>query len=242
VRDADQWPVAAHFLTAEYVQFAEDFRANEESGERRVSLFFGVATATGVALGIAADRDSFDDDTLRMAAAVALGGLLLVGIATLLRIVKRNVVSDQYKTAMDSIRAVFRAQSASLLVDYNPFVGRRDYKYGPRSPRPVYGFLPLGLVLLISAVNATITVGLVLAVSQVDLSSARALPIAAATYGAAIVTQLLLADMIEAKLRGDAPHWFAAARGAVSLGRGDRGPDGGQRTRRQDDYRPRTNR
>jgi len=50
----DRWTTTSAFLLEEYRQFFTAFMANEESGERRVSIFLTIATVAVTGLGVAA--------------------------------------------------------------------------------------------------------------------------------------------------------------------------------------------
>ncbi|HET9328072.1 MAG TPA: hypothetical protein VFQ05_15000 [Candidatus Eisenbacteria bacterium] len=106
--------------------WSESFWRNEESGERRVQFLITLITATIAGLaalfGYALDAAKPETTDAAMAAVAtkeamdaatqvvlriglpALGGLLLVGLATLLRMVNRDNVTDDYKERADQLR------------------------------------------------------------------------------------------------------------------------------------------
>lgn len=203
----DTWKATtAPFLVEEYKLFFTAFLANEESGERRVSIFLTVASGAVAVLGIAfglTDKDSqlvLSDESLRGVAALVLGSLSLVGLATLLRIVKRNTVSDEYKTAMDTIRAIFRQSDRDRLKGYNPFVKFRRRGPDAKSSRKLWGVLPVGLVLLTSTINAGLVTGTFIA-ATLDIGETKDALIAVTVLFASLLAQLVLADFAEISIK-----------------------------------------
>ena len=201
----DTWDATSRFLIAEYEQFSADFRANEESGERRVSLFLTIATAAVAAIGIAADA-GLGADELSRPVAVLLGALTVIGLATLFRLVKRNAVSDEYKTAMDSIRAVFRYWDQKVLVDYNPFIRFRPIGRDRGGGRKLWRILPLGLVLLVSVMNAALATGVLIALWDTKFEHVERLLGAVAFFFTFAAIQLLAADKAEESLKAGKPR------------------------------------
>lgn len=112
------------FLVAEYQRFANLFSQNEEAGDKRVNFFITRITAMIAALAalveVSKRRDSLDEVALRWIAVFALLLLLIFGVLTLLRIIKRNRVSDEYKGFMDAIRDHFQEWD-DRLENYQPF-------------------------------------------------------------------------------------------------------------------------
>jgi len=123
------------FLLAEYRRFADSFWRNEEVGEKRVNFFITLVTAVITAMvalatttkqGILATLvELFIDkqgtlDQYQIAVLVLLA-LLSFGVVTLLRIIHRNRVTDEYKRGMDTIRDCFRNWEKQRLQDYQPF-------------------------------------------------------------------------------------------------------------------------
>jgi predicted secreted protein len=107
------------FLLVEYRNLADSFWRNEEAGERRVNLFITLVTAVIsalVALATRGARTNFDDAIMLL----ALLALLALGSVTFLRMLRRNQVTDEYKRAMDAIRAFFK-EGDERLRDYEPF-------------------------------------------------------------------------------------------------------------------------
>ena len=100
------------FLLAEYAHFADSFWRNEEVGEKRVTFLITLVTACGGALVAFHTKmqnlNQGQADFLEELTWFALAALLLLGLSTLKRILKRNKVTDEYKLAMDAVRSRFR--------------------------------------------------------------------------------------------------------------------------------------
>jgi len=84
---------------------------------------------------------------------LSLSILLILGILTLLRLIKRNEVSDDYKDGLDHIREKFKKKFApkDTFDDYNPITKRRKDKETRK-----FG----GLTHLISALNSIVIAAL----------------------------------------------------------------------------------
>jgi hypothetical protein len=116
----DQRKGSDEFLLAEYQHFADSFWRTEELGEKRVNFFISLVTAVVIALvALAQDKGRFSTTQVEGIAFAAGTALLMVGIFTFMRMIRRNDVTDQYKKAMDMIREHFRA--AGNMNDYEPF-------------------------------------------------------------------------------------------------------------------------
>lgn len=100
------------FLLAEYQAVQEAFQRNEEMGERRVNLlltFVGAVLAALTAGFIGEDRK-----TAAAASIAGLAALLLFGLSTLARIIRRNLKSTEYLRAAAAIRAYFAQASPEV--------------------------------------------------------------------------------------------------------------------------------
>jgi len=119
------------FLLAEYSHLADSFLHNEEDGERRVSTFLAIAGAVGAALafGIAKD-DGWNPGRRSAPIIVALIVMLVVGVLTLERVVRRNVLADQYKEQLARIRTYFvqKDDPRLRLLPFNPYAKRERHK------------------------------------------------------------------------------------------------------------------
>ena len=111
------------FLLAEYRTMAESFWRNEEAGERRVNFLITLVTAVIGAIIALVNQSDLTRETVYFAALFALLALLIFGIVTLMRLIRRNRVTDEYKHAMDLVRSFFRGQDERLQ-GYEPFPAR----------------------------------------------------------------------------------------------------------------------
>ncbi len=161
-RDAER--VALEVLKAESAQFGQSFRWNEEIGERRVTMVLTLMTVAAAASGIIADSvDIRPEAKLRLVAWVALA-LFVLGLVTLARLVRRNVASDEYRWALDTIRLRLIALGGEDLDGYWPFPGGPPARPGEpgatTSPKPKPRRLELkrllGLTLLMSTTNSVL--------------------------------------------------------------------------------------
>lgn len=150
--------VAEDILKADFKYFAEAFWKNESGGETRVQFFITLVTAVIsalVALATAVEvtfesgnpaepgaTSWIDLGKITWIAVFALGSLLLLGLTTFFRIVRRNCVTDEYKAASDYIR---RTYALPVLQTYDPF--RK-----PTSKKPWFG----GLAHLVAVLNSII--------------------------------------------------------------------------------------
>jgi putative (di)nucleoside polyphosphate hydrolase len=110
-------------LLAEYGSFTDSFWKNEEIGEKRVDFFITLTTAIigGIIALITSGHPSLSDLDVRQIATVALSCTFLFGLITLLRILHRNSVTDEYKKIIDYLREQLKKRSSGLF-DYNlPF-------------------------------------------------------------------------------------------------------------------------
>ena len=141
---------ADDFLLEEYKYLAESLWRNEETGERRVNFFISLVTAViGALVAFATTQESaLEPDIVKAVTLYALLALFLLGFVTLQRLVKRNLVTDEYKRAMDTIRQEFKKGDPELAA-YIPFK-----KIKPRKPGQG------GLVEMVSLINSLILAAL----------------------------------------------------------------------------------
>jgi hypothetical protein len=142
---------SVNFLLAEYRYLGDCFWRNEEIGERRVNFFITLVTAAITALVTLATRKQGDlgEDEVYFIVVFALLALLSFGIVTLLRMIHRNTVTDEYKDAMKMIRDRFRDWDDKRLKDYYPFKSGKPRKLGTG-----------GLVDMVALVNSVIVAAL----------------------------------------------------------------------------------
>lgn len=114
-------------LLEDYKYLQTSFWKNEETGETRVRFYITLVTAVlaAVATLLTKQPKLLSDDLVLYISITSLFTLLLFGIVTLLRIIKRNQVTDGYKKDMDEIRKRFRQyyDENEILTDYLPFRG-----------------------------------------------------------------------------------------------------------------------
>jgi ABC-type transport system involved in cytochrome bd biosynthesis fused ATPase/permease subunit len=139
------------FLLAEYRYLGDCFWRNEEIGERRVNFFITLATAAITALVtlVTTQQDNLGKDNVYFIAVFALLALLSFGIVTLLRMIHRNTVTDEYKGAMEMVRSRFRDWDEEQLQGYQPFEKGKPRKLGTG-----------GLVDMVALVNSVIVAAL----------------------------------------------------------------------------------
>jgi len=118
------------FLLAEYQHFADSFWRTEELGEKRVNFFISLITASVAGLVILATSEpSLTAKQVQWVSFSTGLALLLLGVSTLLRMLRRNDVVDQYKAAMDLIRRDFCARYS--LEGYDPMA--LESGFGPET-------------------------------------------------------------------------------------------------------------
>jgi hypothetical protein len=141
-------------LLAEYKNLADSFWRNEETGERRLNFFITLVTAVIAALVALATKqnDALPPADVRLIAVYALLALLAFGLTTLLRIMKRNWATDEYKRAMAQIRDQFKSADERL-ANYQPFGKKRRTLFAG------------GLVEIIAVINSLIVAALVALIS-----------------------------------------------------------------------------
>ena len=142
------------FLLAEYKNLADSFWRNEETGERRLNFFITLVTAVIAALVALATKqnDALTPASVKLIAVYALLALLAFGLVTLLRLLKRNRTTDEYKRAMAQIRDQFR-DADERLADYQPFEKKQRTLFVG------------GLVEIVAVINSLIVAALVALVS-----------------------------------------------------------------------------
>lgn len=99
------------FLLHEFDHVGAALLHNEDAGERRVQFFLAVATAVFGLIGLAfrAENEPIAQTAREWALPISIGlvALLIFGLATLLRIIERNVATDRYKYALRALRRRF---------------------------------------------------------------------------------------------------------------------------------------
>ena len=104
------------FLIAKYGHFSNLFTENENLGEKRVSLFFTLLTSLTGAIGLSTIiGDSFSsgiftvikNEIFLFVISFLSLTLFFFGLVTLRRIIRRNVITDDYKVELDTINKIF---------------------------------------------------------------------------------------------------------------------------------------
>jgi 8-oxo-dGTP pyrophosphatase MutT (NUDIX family) len=113
-------------LLEEYRSLSTALQTNEQVGETRVNWLIGIVTAVVgglVAMVTAEKKHGVFDDTLWLIAISFLLGLLLLGLTTFHRIMKRNATTDGFKKDIERIREIFRDyyDPVSILLNYHAF-------------------------------------------------------------------------------------------------------------------------
>jgi hypothetical protein len=99
---------AKEFLLEEYKAFSNSLETNEQIGETRVNWFIGIiAAGVGGLVKILTDG-KIHGWRLELIIVVGLAALLVFGVVTLFRIIKRNRRTDQLIQELDKIRKLFR--------------------------------------------------------------------------------------------------------------------------------------
>ncbi len=163
------------FLIAEHQHFAESFWRTEELGEKRLNFFISLLTAAVAGLVVLATAESGFTDTQVQWVSFTTGlSLLLLGLSTLLRMLRRNNVTDQYKDAMNLVRESFRTRYA--LEDYAPFekLPRRLFTGGLAQTAALLNSMIAGALAAIGLLFATSPAWLALSAGLVFLLSLAA--------------------------------------------------------------------
>ncbi len=137
-----------NLLLAEYRHFAESFWKSEEIGEKRVNFLIMLVTAVAAALvTLYTNKTSLGDSAKQAIVIGALLGVLTFGAVTLLRILQRDRVTDEYKAIVDYIREQLRR-----LAHFD------DYELPFRPPR--HWLIRGGLAKTVAVMNSVIVAAL----------------------------------------------------------------------------------
>lgn len=156
----DQQQPSVIFLLEEYRYLTESFLRNEELGERRVNFFITLTTA--VIGGLAAIWKVSDGGVDPKLIGFGLVAVLLFGIITLVRIIRRNLVTDEYLRGLGRIRKYFadrdpkRDPEIQLFLPYPPYDDKARTKEWKDILSPGTG----GLVEMVALVNSFILAAL----------------------------------------------------------------------------------
>jgi hypothetical protein len=191
-------------LRAEYDSLTTSLRSNEESGEKRVTFFTGLVTGVGVLSLLLGDNGGLPTDNLVPPVLAITTLLVVLGYFTLLRIVRRNSVTDGYARGLDALRRRWvreRDLETRATLAFDPYgeprrrsPTRRDGRKGRRNPASG------GWVQTVSAINSLLVAALVYAWLPTGFwriywnDEARTLPPwlpLAAAFGAAVLSWLV---------------------------------------------------
>lgn len=207
-------PQSKDFLLAEHQYFREAFWRNEEIGDKRLTFLIGLVTAVmGGLVALAAKGSQATLDNMRQLATAASAALLVFGIATLLRIVRRNKVADEYKAALDRVRDQFRNNDREL-GSYFPFPARQRRRLGTGGI--------LEVVMVVNSVVAAVltalitpsrppveTVAIALGTFAVVFGLQRAGLSRRVRSGATQIAHLEMRWIFDGPLPNDVHQWFA---------------------------------
>jgi len=117
-------------LLAEYQQYSEAFWRNEEAGERRVTFFITLTTAIIAAI-VALRTSTLQPSELgmRQITSAALAGVVIFGLATFLRMLQRDRVTDEYKAILRYLREQLRRRTTGLDEYDLPFRAPRHWLF-----------------------------------------------------------------------------------------------------------------
>lgn len=112
-------------MTLEHEHLSAQFMANEDMGEKRVSLFFSLTAGLGAAAILAWEKLGGNAPAVYAELFIAVTGVwLMFGYLTFLRIVRRNAITDKYKRQFRALRSWFVERAdivACSLLPYNPY-------------------------------------------------------------------------------------------------------------------------
>lgn len=118
-------------LLADLEHFGESLWRNEELGEKRLTFFVTLVTAVSAGLTALAAIEDVAFAEVRAAAGIALLVLLVLGLVTYLRMLKRNRVTDQYKARLRVIRETYvrlcASDDAAALAGYGALPPQRGW-------------------------------------------------------------------------------------------------------------------
>ncbi len=169
-------------LWKDYDHISKSLAENENVGEKRITFFLTLTTAIITAIITFNTTGKISTDIKLLTSISAIFTLLAIGLIILLRMIKRNKITDEYKIALDSIRQRIKDFSGSdwYLRDYTllgqmkpgPLRGRNGKKTINRKNKPrKLGSLTHIMAILNSAL-ATAIIGLIIFHMNVTLAKA----------------------------------------------------------------------
>ena len=100
------------FLLAEYVHMSESLLSNEELGEKRSAFFVTLAGgAVGILGFLFSEKTSIASrDHIFLASAIVAAILLCLGFLTVRRLIQRDLVTEEIKLSLRTLRRLFLTQ------------------------------------------------------------------------------------------------------------------------------------
>jgi hypothetical protein len=147
------------FLIADLAHFGESLWRNEDVGEKRFNFFIAIITAviSGLIALHTQGSTGVDPTTLKNITAGVLIGLLIFGLLTYLRILKRNRVADEYQRTLKYIRL--------QLLQLPSVADVPKYKVPRKEDSGIWDWFRGGLAETVGAINAIIFSGLLIVIS-----------------------------------------------------------------------------
>ena len=118
------------FLLAEYVHMSESLLRNEESGEKRAAFFVTLVGATVGILGfVFGEKTSIaSQDKIFPATAIVTAILFCLGILTVRRLIQRDLVTEEIKLSLRTLRQLFLTQKEAEALPNSFFAPYADPK------------------------------------------------------------------------------------------------------------------
>jgi hypothetical protein len=139
------------FLLAEYEHLGASLLTNEDAGEKRVGVFLALIAAVTEAIGLGAERLRVDASSLGWVVLISCVVLLLYGVTTLRRIMRRNVVTTTYLNGLRRIRAAFIWRYPKLIHVLTFLPGEQPEV---RERRPWWGIGSAGFLEVVATTNS----------------------------------------------------------------------------------------
>jgi hypothetical protein len=147
-------------LLKEYDHLSASFRGNEELGERRVNIYLAIVSAVVAVMGYLILRPPDGSRvSFHPVVVLALLALLAFGILTLVRVVRRNIATDECLEGLRLVRSYFVARGNEehlQCLTFNPYNGRRVRKQGS-----TWTFGKAGMVETVALLNSIVSWALV---------------------------------------------------------------------------------
>jgi putative (di)nucleoside polyphosphate hydrolase len=205
----------AEFLRQEHEYLGRALLANEESGERRVSLFVGLIAAATAGIGLGADAIRADRSLLVGAVAVLAAAVLMFGLATLRRVMDRNLETTEFINRRRLVGASHILRDPAALEVF-PFVAGQDPEIRKKDD---FSWGKAGYLEIIALANcALVVVGATALVGLVGQQVAVAATVGLFGGAVAWVGQIEWAGRVyaretckRARLRHEAVEWWRRA-------------------------------